>query len=63
MQVKHTQNTPSASKHTTTLPSNIIYYKVIDEKCDSKETLLSIINNLYTEFIDAYCQSRQSMGM
>ena len=31
--------------------SNIIYYKVLDQKCDDKETLLSIINNLYNEFI------------
>ena len=30
--------------------SNIIY-KVLDQKCDNKETLLSIINDLYTEFI------------
>ena len=32
-------------------PSNIIYYKVIDAKCDNKETLLSIINNLYSEYV------------
>ena len=31
--------------------SNIIYYKVLDQKCDNKETLLSIINDLYTTFI------------
>ena len=31
--------------------SNIIYYKVLDQKCDDKETLLSIINDLYSEFI------------
>jgi len=24
---------------------------VLDEKCDNKETLLSIINDLYTQFI------------
>ncbi len=33
--------------------SNIIYYKVLDQKCDNKERpcMLSIINDLYTEFI------------
>ena len=31
--------------------SNIVYYKVLDQKCDDKETLLSIINDLYNEFI------------
>ena len=31
--------------------SNIVYYSVIDEKCDNKETLLSIINDLYSNFI------------
>lgn len=31
--------------------SNIIYYKVMDQRCDNKETLLDIINNLYVEFI------------
>ncbi len=39
------QNVPSPEK------TSIIYYKVLDEKCDTKETLLSIINDLYTEFI------------
>ena len=33
--------------------SNIVYYKVIDEKCDCKETLLSILNDLYREFIQS----------
>ncbi len=31
--------------------TSIIYYKALDEKCDNKETLLSVINDLYTEFI------------
>ncbi len=31
--------------------SNIIYYRVIDAKCDNKETLLSVMNTLYSEFI------------
>lgn len=31
--------------------SNIIYYKVLDQMCDDKNTLLSIINDLYNEFI------------
>ena len=31
--------------------SNIIYYTVLHQRCDSKETLLSVINNMYTEFI------------
>ena len=31
--------------------SNIVYYKVLDQKCDDNETLLSIINDLYNEFI------------
>ena len=39
------QNVPSPEK------TSIIYYKVLDEKCDTKKTLLSIINDLYTEFI------------
>ena len=32
-------------------PSNIVYYKVVDERCDDTETLLSIVNDLYKEFI------------
>ncbi len=39
------QNVPSPEK------TSIIYYNVLDEKCDNKETLLSIINDPYTEFI------------
>jgi len=39
------QNVPSPEK------TSIIYFKVLDEKCDNKETLLSIINDLYTQFI------------
>ena len=31
--------------------SNVIYYKVLDQKCDNKETLLNIIGTLYDEFI------------
>ena len=31
--------------------SNIIYYKVLDQKCDNKETLLNVISDLYNEFI------------
>ena len=31
--------------------SNIIYFKVLDQRCDDKETLLNIINDLYVEFI------------
>ena len=39
------QNVPPPDK------TSIIYFKVLDEKCDNKETLLSIINDLYVEFI------------
>ena len=31
--------------------SNIIYYKVLSQRCDDKETLLNIINDLYQEFV------------
>ncbi|XP_064384664.1 uncharacterized protein LOC135333611 [Halichondria panicea] len=31
--------------------SNIIYYNVLDQKCDDNETVLSIINDLYNKFI------------
>ncbi len=31
--------------------TNIIYYQVIDQKCDNKETLMNVINSLYAEFI------------
>lgn len=31
--------------------SNVIYFKVLDQRCDDKETLLNIINDLYEEFI------------
>lgn len=31
--------------------SNIIYYQVLDQKCDNKETLMNVINSLYAEFI------------
>ena len=31
--------------------SNIIYYKVLSQRCDDKETLLNIINDLYHEFV------------
>ena len=39
------QNVPSPEK------TSIIYFTVLDEKCNNKETLLSIINDLYTQFI------------
>ena len=32
-------------------PSNVIYYKVMNQRCDDKATLLSAINDLYNEFI------------
>lgn len=31
--------------------SNVIYYKVLHQRCDDKETLLNVINDVYTEFI------------
>ena len=31
--------------------SNIIYFKVLDKKCDDKETLLNVVNDVYEEFI------------
>ena len=31
--------------------SNIIYFKVLDQKCDNKETLINVINDIYQEFI------------
>ena len=31
--------------------SNIIYLKVLDKKCDNKETLLCVVNDVYEEFI------------
>ena len=31
--------------------SNVVYYKVLHQRCDDKETLLNIINDIYTEFI------------
>ena len=31
--------------------SQVIYYGVLNQKCDNKETILSIINQMYTEFI------------
>ena len=30
---------------------NVIYYQVLSQRCDDKETLLNIINNLYQEFV------------
>lgn len=56
----HTPDVSSISKCTTTFQqnntavpekSNIIYYKVIDQKYDGEGTLLSVINDMYTEFI------------
>ena len=32
-------------------PSNVIHYKVMNQRCDDKATLLSAINDLYDEFI------------
>ena len=40
-----THNLPSPE------PSNILYFKVLDQRCDDKETLLSLIHNLYSGFI------------
>lgn len=37
--------------------SNVIYYKVLDERCDDNLTLLSVINELYNEFIVTKKQS------
>ena len=31
--------------------SNIIYYTVLDQKCDDKETLLKVISDLHKEYI------------
>ena len=31
--------------------SNIIYYKVLEQRCDDKATLLGIISELYEEFV------------
>ena len=31
--------------------SNIIYFNVLDQRCDDKETLLNVISELYEEFI------------
>ena len=31
--------------------SNIIYFKVLDQRCDDKETLINIISELYEEFV------------
>ena len=31
--------------------SNIVYFTVLDQVCDNKETLLNVINELHTEFI------------
>jgi len=33
------------------LPSDIVYYKVLDQKCDNKDTLLNVISDLQNEFI------------
>ena len=34
--------------------SNVIYYKVLNQRCDDKETLLNVINDVYTEFITSH---------
>ena len=31
--------------------SNVIYYKVLHQRCDDKETLLNIVNQLYLELV------------
>lgn len=31
--------------------SNVMYYNVLDQQCDDKETVLSIINHLFNKFI------------
>ena len=31
--------------------SNIIYYKVLSQRCDDKEMLLNVISDLYQEFV------------
>jgi hypothetical protein len=31
--------------------SNVIYYKVLHQRCDDKETILHVINDVYAEFI------------
>ena len=32
-------------------PSNIIYYKVLDQKCENKGTRLNVVSDLHSEFI------------
>ena len=36
-----------------TLPeqSNVVYYKVLHQRCDNKGTLLNVINDIYAEFV------------
>lgn len=31
--------------------SNVIYFQVLDQKCDNKDTLMNVINRVHTEFI------------
>lgn len=31
--------------------SNVIYFMLLDQRCDDKETLLNVISELHTEFI------------
>ena len=31
--------------------SNIIYFQVLDQKCDNKDTLMNVINRVHTDFI------------
>lgn len=31
--------------------SNIVYFKVLDQRCDSKETLVNVISDIYAEFV------------
>jgi len=31
--------------------SNIVYFKVLDQRCDNKETLVNLISDIYEEFV------------
>ena len=33
--------------------SNIIFFKVLDQRCDDKETLLNVINDMFVEFVQS----------
>ena len=32
----------------------MLYYKDLNQRCDDKETLLNVINDVYTEFISSH---------